>query len=193
MKSHIYTILIGLVIFTTSCNNEEQNVNISTQQEVSTTLTLKFTNLADTNKKNSFTFRTNDGAVFGRDAKLDTVVLHKGETYRMEVLVLDESKQTPLNVTDEINLLSSDHQFFFSTNPSDLINFVISKFNKDEGGLILGTKVDSLVVGRSLDIGSLRVILRHRPNKAGLRVNRNDTTYAGGETDIAVTFPIQLK
>ena len=181
------------MIFIASCNRDEQPVSLVSQQEVLTTLTLQFTNLADTSKKSGFTFRTNDGAAFGRNAKLDTVTLAKGVSYRMGVLVIDESKQAILNQTDEINLLSSEHQFFYSIDPADLLGFRLSSFNKDMNGLLLGTKVDSVVAGKSAGIGALRVILRHLPNKAGLRVNQNDTTYAGGETDIAVTFPLVLK
>jgi len=177
----------------TSCNKDEQNVNTNVQQEVLTTLTLQFTNLVDTSKKSSFTFRTNDGAAFGRNAKLDTVVLSKRTAYRMSVLVLDESKQNIVNQTDEINELSTEHQFFFSAKPSDLMSFIVSSFNKDSQGAILGTKVDSVFAGNNAGTGTLRVILRHQPNKAGLRVNQNDTTNAGGETDVAVTFPLVLK
>jgi hypothetical protein len=194
MKTVLKTIVVlGFTLSIAACSKKEENVNTQTQQEVLTTLTLRFTDLADTNLKYAYSFRTNDGAAFGRLQKLDTVKLLANKNYRMAVDVLDESKQTIVNQTEEINELSNEHQFFYFTSPNGLLNFNTSTFNKDNLGKQLGTEVAQIASKSSTGNGSLRVILRHLPNKDGVGVAANDTLNAGGETDIAVTYPLIIQ
>lgn len=41
--------------------------------------------------------------------------------------------------------------------------------------------------------GSLKITLKHQPNKSGTNVSIGDITNAGGETDIEVTLPIVVQ
>ena len=42
-------------------------------------------------------------------------------------------------------------------------------------------------------MGSITVILKHKPMKTAANVSNGDISNAGGETDIEVTFPIDVQ
>ena len=95
-----------------------------------------------------------------------------------------------LTSTNEIKDLNTAHQFFYQSIPSDVItNFSYVDF--DDHGKPLGNLFECKT-NAVVSTGTLRITLRHQPNKDGINVANNDITNADGETDIEVNFPVQL-
>ena len=81
-----------------------------------------------------------------------------------------------------------EHQVFFSTSVSGM---TISYNDMDDDGNPLG--LSSIVNTSTADNGTLTIILRHEPAKDADGVSDGDITNAGGETDIEVTFNIDVE
>ena len=60
------------------------------------------------------------------------------------------------------------------------------------GGGVLATGATATATGAA-SVGTLKVTLRHEPNKSAAGVVGGDITNAGGETDIEVEFPIVIE
>ncbi|MGB0425105.1 MAG: type 1 periplasmic binding fold superfamily protein, partial [Flavobacteriales bacterium] len=81
-----------------------------------------------------------------------------------------------------------EHQFFFS---SDLTGATTSYSDMDSNGNPVG--LSSVLQTNDAETGTLTITLRHEPNKEGTGVSDGDITNAGGETDIEVTFNVDIQ
>lgn len=118
--------------------------------------------------------------------------LVNGKTYDGVIELLNESKSPAEDIGDEVTEEGVDHQLFFRVSTQELIDaFEYTYIDKDINGYPIGliTTLKTLNVGS----GNLILTLRHKPNKGGLNVSLGDITNAGGETDIEVSLPIQIK
>ena len=184
----IFLILLSL----SACDNAETKPSNPNENEVLTTVQLVFsekgTLVADT-----FTFRSADGAVFGRNAIQDTIKLKPDAVYGMFLKVLDESKAKPVEITPAIVTEGIQHQFFYTSAPDSLIVTNYATLNKDKNNLPLGTIVGSIITQKTRGSGTYTVELIHQPNKDGEGVISGDKTNAAGTTDISVSFPVLLR
>jgi len=184
----IFLILLSL----SACDNAETKPSNPNENEVLTTVQLVFsekgTLVADT-----FTFRSADGAVFGRNAIQDTIKLKPDAVYGMFLKVLDESKAKPVEITPAIVTEGIQHQFFYTSAPDSLIVTNYATLNKDKNNLPLGTIVGSITTQKTRGSGTYTVELIHQPNKDGEGVISGDKTNAAGTTDISVSFPVVVR
>ena len=110
------------------------------------------------------------------------------ETYTGALELLNESEDPAEDITEEIMEEDEDHQFFFQNN---IPNLTISYSDQDSNGNPVGLS-NSLTTGAAAS-GILTIILRHKPDKFETGVSSGDITNAGGETDIEVSFPIDVE
>jgi hypothetical protein len=105
-------------------------------------------------------------------------------SYSGSIEVLNETETPAEDITEEIEEEDEEHQFFFST--SGAITGVDYE-DLDSNGNPVGLNF-TLNTGDA-GSGTLQITLRHEPKKP------NDGTLAdaGGETDIAQTFPITVE
>lgn len=109
-------------------------------------------------------------------------------TYDAMVEVLNEAETPVEDITIEVQNEAEEHQFFFQTNIAGLtINYTDQDANGNPIGLM------SSVSTQNATSGGLRVTLRHEPDKSAAGVANGDITNAGGETDIEVTFPVNVQ
>lgn len=156
------------------------------EQELITTLILTFTDAE--NPSETFELRWSDpDGDGGNDPVITGDILPQNRAYSMAVRVLDESGSSPVELTNEIAAEKEEHQFFFL--PSN-VNLTFFYADQDANGNPVGLANTAIAGGPSL--GSLTVILRHEPNKAGAGVAAGDPTNAGGDTDIEVTLPVRV-
>ncbi len=175
-----------------SCSEDEATPAKKNDVEVLTTLKAVFTELGTT-KSDTFTFRSTDGAVFGRTTKFDTIRLAPLKAYSLSLLVLDESKQVVEDKTPEIVREGKEHQFFFNSNPLDLLLTNYATANKDSLNLPIGNLVGSITTKPTAGSGTFTIELVHEPVKTNSGVANNNRANAGGETDISVAFPVIVK
>ena len=114
--------------------------------------------------------------------------LAANQTYSGTLELLNESTSPTADITEEVEAEDEDHQFFFQSNVSDL---TINYDDQDADGNPVGLS-STLTTGAATS-GSITIVLRHEPNKSASGVSDGDITNAGGETDIEVTFPIDVQ
>ena len=92
------------------------------------------------------------------------------------------------NIGEEVAEEDDEHQFFFQ---STVAGLTVEYGDNDDNGNPLGllTTVSTGVAGT----GTLTVTLRHEPDKNAAGVSDGSIDNAGGETDIEVTFPIDVQ
>jgi hypothetical protein len=114
--------------------------------------------------------------------------LAANETYTGAIELLNESVTPAENVTEEIEEEDEEHQFFFATTISGL---TIAYTDQDADGNPIGL-ASTLTTGAA-GTGDVTITLRHEPSKSATGVSGGDITNAGGETDIEVTFPVDVQ
>lgn len=159
-----------------SCKPEKPEED---ENEVITTLSVIATNGAETK---TFTFRDLDGTGSGAPVQFDTIKLSPSSTYDVNLLVLDETKSPADTTSNEIEEEKNEHIFFLEPNPSGLATVTI--LDKDDNNLNVGLH-SSWTTG-SAGTGTLKITLRHQP---GVK----DGTYAPGDTDVEVEFPVVIE
>ncbi len=156
------------------------------EEEVITTMILSFDNIgAGADKELRFTDADGDGG--GAPVyELDT--LDDASVYTTSIIILNETVSPADTISNEVLDEGVDHQFFFAPTGVN-ITFVYGDVdgNGDPIGLLT-----TMTTGSPSD-GTLKVTLRHQPDKTAVGVSGGDITNAGGETDIEVTFPVVIE
>ena len=109
-------------------------------------------------------------------------------TYFGSLALINESVSPAEEINAEILAEAIDHQFFFESSISDL---TIAYTDQDANNNPLGI-LTNFTTGAA-GSGTLKITLRHQPDKAANGVSDGDITNAGGETDIEVTFDIVIE
>ena len=84
-----------------------------------------------------------------------------------------------------------EHQFFYQSTPTDVITNFNYEGENDTDGNPIGLDF-SFATRTAGGAGTLRITLRHLPNKSATGVASGDITNADGETDVEVDFPVRL-
>lgn len=173
----------------TGCKKEEDPLTPPppvNPQEVITTLRLHFASAGGAEHK-EFQFFDADGD--GGSAPVITADALSNDTlYNVEVLVLNETVSPADTISIEIFEEGADHQFFFQPTGAS-INFAYA--DVDVNGNPIGLL--STAAAGAVGVGTLKVTLRHQPNKTAAGVPGGDITNAAGETDIEVEFPLVIE
>jgi hypothetical protein len=109
--------------------------------------------------------------------------LKSGVRYVGTITFLNESESPAEDVTEEVEDESDEHQVFFVANGFSLN---LEYLNNDGNGQPLGTE---FAITPTTGSGTLTVILRHLPTKP----NNGNPDTAGGETDVLVTFSVNVQ
>jgi len=113
--------------------------------------------------------------------------LSVNETYTGTLQLLNQSVSPAESITEEIQEEDEEHQFFFE---SDIPGLRIEYNDQDENGNPVGLR-NTITTGEA-GSGSITITLRHEPDKDGAGVSDGDIANAGGETDIEVTFSVDV-
>jgi hypothetical protein len=91
------------------------------------------------------------------------------------------------NITDEIRAEAEEHQIFFQ---STLPGLTIEYTDRDANGNPVG--INTTLTTKDACSGIVTITLRHEPDKAAVGVSTGNILNAGGETDIEITFTINV-
>lgn len=175
----------------TGCNREDDPE--PNEEELITTVTLSLTKTGSTTPV-EITFRDIDGPG-GAAATITpaTLVLDANATYTSRLRFLNESVTPAEDITEEVEVKEPDeHEVFYQVTG---VNLALSGFNTDTNtpALRLGTRATFTTGAASTTNGTLTVTLKHKPkDNAATRKAANDPI-SKGETDIEVTFPVQVR
>ena len=176
----------ALSLVVVSCKKDEVKPAEPTppnENELITTLELKFSGKGVIGNDTTFVVTFNDPDGDGGNAPTqETIHLLKNSTYKVEVTLLDKSKTPAETISNEVLAEANDHLFFYSSNPTGLVDVLIT--DKDSNGKNLGLK--STWTTTNAGSGKVKVKLMHQP---GVK----DGTSATGDTDIEVDFQVNVK
>lgn len=180
--------LYGLMLtaLMTACNNEEQSVAPTLDNEAITTATLQLTNQA--NPADVVT-ATVDNLAPTDNSKPDfskaTLTLKANATYSGVVLLSDKTKTPTTDVAAEIKDRQNIHLFIYTPAPASLLTVTITDkdTNPAPGPYPIGLTYN--LTTTAAGSGTLNVVLRHQPN------SKNGTA-TPGSTDLDTTFPVLI-
>ncbi|CAN5126267.1 hypothetical protein BH09BAC1_BH09BAC1_13780 [soil metagenome] len=175
--------IIATASFASCKKGDVENPHDINEEELITTVTLAFTDSANTANVLHFTFSDPDGAGGNGPTQFDTIKLQANTTYYVAITLLDESGTEVDTISNEVLEEGIDHQFFFHvTGASATITYTDS----DDNGNPIGLQ-SKWVVG-SIGTGTAQVILKHQPDVKAPAPG-NETL---GETDVEVDFPLVI-
>ncbi len=173
------------VIFLGSCKKEDPV--IPNEEEIITTLTYTLTPESGGNQV-IMTFRDLDG-FGGNPPTITGGTLNVNTNYNGTLQLLNETEAPAGDISKEIKDEGEAHQFFF--NVAGGLDLNVSYDDLDGNGNPLGLSTTAAAGNASQ--GQLTIILRHNPDKTASGVAGGDITNAGGETDIEVTFDVNIQ
>lgn len=191
-KLYLAFVLIFSLI---SCRKDDDRPNggIPNEEELITTVKLRFENTQNVNDTVLAIFQDIDGQGGLAPSQFDTIQISAGKEYLLSINVLDESNSNNIiDITNEIKEEAADHQFFFGGSSIDLNHLTIKYGDIDENSFPVGLldTVQANTVGTDL---KLKVILKHEPNKNASGVSDGNINNAGGDTDIELDFSVNIE
>jgi len=162
--NRVNTLLLSVVSFlvpVTSCNNGEQNVAPTDDNEAITTATLTLTNKANSNDVVTATVENlNTTADFSKA----TLNLKANTIYTGVISLLDKTKTPALDATTEIKEKANEHLFVYTPTPASLLTITLTDkdTNPAPGPYPIGLTTE--IKTGSAGSGKLKVVLRHQPN-----------------------------
>lgn len=175
------TAIFATVLFV-SCSNDDDTPDPVIEQEVITTMTVTLT---PNGGGTPVTLQTRDLDGDGPNPPVVTSGnLATGVTYNGSIVLLNETVNPPENITEEVEELDDEHQFFYTIGGGLDVTTEYSNFDGD--GNPLGTQF-TLTAGAASS-GTLTFTLRHEPTKPNTGLGD-----AGGETDISATFNVTIE
>ena len=181
-----YFKLVSITLFTllfVACSSDDdaapEPVN---EEEVITTMIVT---LDGPDQVVTLEYRDPDGPD-GPDSADITVsgALTAGATYAGSIRLLNELEDPAENITEEVEEEADEHQFFYT--PSSDLNVEMEYDNFDSNDNPLGTMF--ILTTGATSSGSLTFTLKHEPTKPNTGLED-----AGGDTDIEVTFEVEIQ
>jgi len=162
-----------------SCKKDKDLPEVD-ENELITTVSLRFTNKANAADVKTFTFKDIDGPS-GASPIIDEIVLSPNASYDMEVAsVLNEAETPAEDIREEIEEESDEHLFVYKP----VGNLTINATDKDVNNLPIGLKA-SATTGAA-GTGTLRMILRHQPDS-------KDGSETPGSSDLDISFNLKIQ
>ena len=157
---------------------------LTNENELITTLELKFSGKGVLGNDTTFvvTFNDPDGDGGKAATQFDTIHLLKNSSYNVALTLLDKSKTLADTISNEVLEEANDHLFFYSSNPTGLVNVIIT--DKDSNNKNLGLK--STWTTTNAGSGKVKVKLMHQP---GVKDGISET----GDTDVDIDFQVYVK
>ena len=181
------SIAIITLLFITSCSSDDNTPMIVVEEEVITTMTVTLT---PEGGGTAIELKTQDLDGNGPNIPVVTVSgnLAANTTYNGRIELLNELESPAGNITEEVEELGNEHQFFFSTTNA-IATFGYSDMDSDNNPIGLSFTLTTGTAGT----GTVTVTLIHEPMKNASGVSNGDIANAGGEEDIAETFNVVVQ
>lgn len=174
-------------LFSACKKDETQAPTIPNEEELITSLIYTLTPVGGGTPV-VFSFKDLDGDG-GTAPVLIEGILFANTDYTGVLTLLNESEDPALDISLEVAEEGIDHQLFYQVD--NALNLTINYSDADLNGSPIG--LSTLVSTGTASGGSLVITLRHEPDKTASGVSTGDISNAGGETDIEVTFVVEIE
>jgi hypothetical protein len=177
----LWLLAISAALFS-SCSNDDDPDPVN-EEEVITTMTIT---LVPQGAGETITLQSRDLDGDGPNPPEITVSgnLASNTDYNGSIELLNETETPPEDITEEVEEEAEEHQFFFTIGASLSASTTYANFDGD--GNPLGTQF--VLEAGDASVGNFIVTLRHE----GKKPNDGTLADAGGETDIAQSFPLTI-
>ena len=176
--------VLSTSLFLVSC--EKDDPVIPNEEELITTLNYTLTPQGGGDTV-ILSFQDLDGDG-GNAPVITSGTLAANQSYTGSLELLNEAESPAEDITEEIKEEDEEHQFFFLSTISDL---TIAYGDQDADGNPVG--LTSTVSTGAAAAGTLTITLIHEPAKSASGVADGAIANASGETDIEVTFSINVQ
>ncbi len=181
MKNNLFLMaLVAFAQFTFQSCGDVENPPNPNEEELITSVELNFTNEDNSSDVRTFVFKDADGEGGSAPTDFDTIRLASNSVYALNVRFLDESGDTPEDITVEIAEEANDHLVCYTTSAGTSVNITDEDGNK----LALGLKAQ--VTTTDVGTGTFMLSLKHQPD-----IKTGDC--ALGDTDVEVTFEMEVE
>lgn len=191
----IFALMMSFGLVSCEDDETEETPPTGSDPEVITDLVLTFLD-PDTQTSTSFTWSDPDGEG-GDPPSIDDIEISDQVAYEVSVSVLDASDPNDVeDITEEIQEEDDEHQFFYVTggNAGDIVTITYDPTDVDGDGNPIGLQTFWVTSGASTGSESIRVVLRHEPNKSAPGASDGVLSdEVGGESDIDVTFNLVVQ
>lgn len=184
MKNN-FKILVAAAAFAlaiTSCKKDvEQEEN---ENEVITTVQLQFTPVGG---GSALTYKWEDlDGEGGANPVIDMVTLAANQTYNVEILLLDKTKNPVDTISEEVREEAEDHRFYYEPNG---VNITVSNPDNDLNGIPVG--LSSTWTTGVASAGKVKITLRHYEN--GGKTLADAVNDPKSSTDMEAEFDVRVQ
>ena len=177
-------LLLLFFVFAIGCKDDDPEPE-NEEELITTVIVTMHDHSTMTDYVQTFTDLDGDG---GDAPVITTTDIPANKTFDVTVQFLNEQENPAEDITEEVKEEDDEHQVFFIVSG---LNLTHQYEDEDGDGNPLG--VDNTMESGDASTGTLRVVLRHEPDKNASGVSDGDITNAGGETDIDVTFSFDIQ
>jgi len=193
-KNLVYLMAFSALSFT-ACESDDPV--IENDGEVITDVILNFQELDATGNLvglvTSFSASDPQGIEVGASPTIDDVILTKGKTYQLNIEVRNSIENE--DITQEILEEGDEHQFFF-LGTAFVGSPVLTYQYDDLSGELIGVQgIVTVAASPGFNNANMRIILRHDLDKnfpGATNPSFENFIQAGGESDLDITFPLNL-
>jgi hypothetical protein len=181
--------LVSFLAFT-SCNNDDDAPVPVNEEELITTVTAVYT---PEGGGTAVTLQYKDLDGDGPNKPVTTIsgAFETNKTYNGVVTFKNESVNPAVDITAEVKEEGDAHQVFYQkTGTLNAFTYGTAASNWDKNGKPIGLESVFITTGNAS--GTLKIILKHEPNKSAAGVATGDITNAGGATDAVAEFDITV-
>lgn len=165
----------------TACDNNEQDVAPTDDNEAITTATLQLT--SKTNAAEIVT-ATIDNLTTTPDVSKAVLNLKPNTAYSARILLANKNVTPTVDVSAEVKNEQNDHLFTYS--PATGLNLTVAITDRDTNPTPYPVGLTADITAGAVSTGRLNVVLRHQPN------TKNGTT-ASGTVDLDVNFDVIIR
>ena len=189
-KMKFYALALITALTFSSCTKDDVTPEPVNEEELITTVTAIYT---PEGGGTAITLQYKDLDGEGANAPVIDVSgnFERNKTYNGVVTFKNELANPAEDITAEVIEEGDEHQVFYQkTGTLNAFTYGTASSNFDKSGKPLG--LQSVFTTTGAANGTLKITLRHEPNKSAANVASGDITNAGGSTDAEVTFTISV-
>ncbi|MBC7912828.1 MAG: hypothetical protein H7Y07_01780 [Pyrinomonadaceae bacterium] len=183
MQSKIKKSITALLLITSisACKKDKELPPVE-ENELITTIRLKFTNKANASDVKFYDWKDLDGQG-GNAPSIDQVILSQNSMYKLEIAsILNETAVPAGDIKQEIKDEAHAHLFVYKPLPASLLAVTIT--DRDKNNLPIGFVAD--LATTTAGSGKLQIILRHQ-------MGSKNGTEQPGSTDLDASFDLTIQ